>query len=41
MARFEPKASEKISADPPVEILNQLFRDSLDEVWHNKKTNGE
>jgi predicted nucleotidyltransferase len=36
MARLELTASGRISAEQPIETLNQLFRDTLQEVWHDK-----
>lgn len=37
MARLEQTASDRPSTAPPTEALNELFRGTLDEVWHSKQ----
>lgn len=37
MARLEQTDSDQPSAAPPTEVLNELFRGTLDEVWHNER----
>lgn len=37
IARLEQTASDRPSAAPPTEALNELFRGTLNEVWHNER----
>lgn len=37
MARLEQTRSRRLSPAPPVEALNELFRITLNEVWHNER----
>jgi len=37
MARLEQTVSHRPTTAPPTEALNDLFRGTLDEVWHNQR----